>query len=141
MFFSSMIELRVYASLLSRRAQTFLLTVQSVLNCRDHRLLEKLPKAEFSSRRAFKNAITRHSRGKREKNISAYRKWIRLLMKRTTCLSVLTTSTTRQLRQRNVTIRQERDGKRRWETIANGFLDENLRRRGGEKEALISHEN
>ena len=50
-----MIELRVYASLLSRRAQTFLLTVQSVLNCRDFRLLEKLPKAEFSLRRAFKH--------------------------------------------------------------------------------------
>ena len=50
-----MIELRVYASLLSRRAQMFLLTVQSVLNCRDHRLLEKLLKAEFSLRRAFKH--------------------------------------------------------------------------------------
>ena len=49
-----MIELRVYASLLSRRAQTFLLTVQSVPNCRGNRLLEKLPKAEFSLRRAFK---------------------------------------------------------------------------------------
>ena len=50
-----MIELRVYASLLSRRAQTFLLTVRSVSNCRDFRLLEKLPKAEFSLRRAFKH--------------------------------------------------------------------------------------
>ena len=57
-----MIELRVYASLLSRRAQTFLLTVQSVLNCRDHRLLEKLPKAELSldtslQKRNYKNTL------------------------------------------------------------------------------------
>ena len=72
MFFSSMIELRVYASLLSRRAQTFLLTVQSVLNCRDYRLLEKLPKAEFSLRRAFKNAITRTFSWKAEKTFGAY---------------------------------------------------------------------
>ena len=50
-----MIELRVYASLLSRRAQTFLLTVRSVSNCRDFRLLEKLPEAEFSLRRASKH--------------------------------------------------------------------------------------
>ena len=67
-----MIELRVYASLLSRRAQTFLLTVQSVLNCRDNRLLEKLPKAEFSLRRAFKNAITRTFSWKAEKTFGAY---------------------------------------------------------------------
>ena len=67
-----MIELRVYASLLSRRAQTFLLTVQSVLNCRGNRLLEKLPKAEFSLRRAFKNAITRIFSWKAEKTFGAY---------------------------------------------------------------------
>ena len=55
-----MIELRVYASLLSRRAQTFLLTVRSVSNCRDFRLLEKLPKAEFPLGRAFTTRLQEH---------------------------------------------------------------------------------
>ena len=78
-----MIELRVYASLLSRRAQTFLLTVQSVLNCRDRRLLEKLPKAELFIEHEPSNAITRKSRGKRDKNFRAYKSESDNLMKRT----------------------------------------------------------
>ena len=80
-----MIELRVYASLLSRRARTLLLTVRSVTNCRDFRLWKSFRRQNCSSNTSLQNTITRTSSGKCWlKDECAYKKiGGKLLLKRT----------------------------------------------------------